>query len=273
MRYYKIPQSTFEGLITEAGLLLSNFDIEAAASDSENPGFTDADIICATTGGVNISMVPTYSDYGEDVDNCPVNMMELKHLDGWEAKISTTALTFKRTDIKDAIGAADLGDDGRSVIPRMQVKTSDFHTVWWVSDKANGGIVAAKLSNGLSTAGLSLQTGKNTKGQNTLEYTGHVSINDQSTAPMTLYSINPPEPVKYYVDQNLINVTSSYTEETIEAGASLEAVLTPDSGYSITNVTVTVDGVDVTGTAWDPTTSKVTVTMATGNIVITAVAG
>ena len=272
MRFYKIPKSTFEGLITEAGLLLSNFDIDAAAADSEDPGFTDADIICPTTGGVNVSMVPTYSDMGEDVDNCPLNMAELKHLDSWEAKISTTALSFKRSDIKDALGAADLGNDDMSVIPRMQVKMSDFHTVWWVSDKANGGFVAAKLTNGLSTAGLSLQTGKNTKGQNTLEYTGHVSINDQNTAPLTFYSVNPAEVVEYNVTQTLTHVTSSNTDTTVESGDTFETTLTADSGYTISNVVVTVGGLDVTGTAWDSLSGKVTVTMVTGDITITATA-
>ena len=271
MRYYKIPQSTFEGLITEAGLLLSSFDIDAAASDSSDPGFTDADIICPTTGGVTISMVPTYSDLGEDVDNCPLNMLELKHLDSWEAKISTTALSFKRSDMKDALGAADLGDDDMSVTPRMSVKTSDFHTVWWVSDKSNGGFVAAKLTNGLSTAGLSLQTGKNTKGQNTLEYTGHVSINAQDNAPIPFYSVDPAEVVEYNVTQTLTHITSDYSGTTVEAGAPLEITLTADSGYVISSVTVTAAGIDVTSSAWDASTGKVTITMATGDIVITAV--
>ena len=59
--YTVIPQSTFDDLQLDAGILLKTFD-------PTNPTVTDADIICATTGGVNPSCVPQYSDLGEDVD-------------------------------------------------------------------------------------------------------------------------------------------------------------------------------------------------------------
>ena len=66
-RFTVIPQDTFEGLQLDAGILLSSFTPATGA-------FDDGDIICATTGGINVTCVPTYSDMGEDVDNCPVNM-------------------------------------------------------------------------------------------------------------------------------------------------------------------------------------------------------
>lgn len=59
--YTVIPQSTFNDLQLDAGILLKTFD-------PASPTVTDANIICATTGGVNPSCVPTYSDLGEDVD-------------------------------------------------------------------------------------------------------------------------------------------------------------------------------------------------------------
>lgn len=191
MRFYEIPKSTFDGLVTESGLLLKNFDIEAAMNNAESPGFVNDDIICATTGGINVTLTPTYSDMGSDVDNCPLNMMELKHLDSWEAKISATGLGVTAQNIKDSLGVADIDTNGNKVTPRMSLSQSDFQSIWWVSDKANGGFVAVKLDNALSNSGLSLQTGKNTKGQTTLEFTGHVSINAQNVVPMTFYSIDP----------------------------------------------------------------------------------
>lgn len=192
MRYYEIPQDTFDGLVTEAGLLLKNFDIEAAISSPTAKGFTNSDIICATTGGVKIDLTPTYSDLGEDVDNCPLNMMELKHLDSYEAKIAATGIGLTAGNLKDTIGAADIDADGFGVTPRMQLLQTDFQSIWWVSDKVNGGFVAAKLTNGLSTGGLSLQTGKNTKGQLTLEFTGHVSLAAQDVVPLKFYSTIAP---------------------------------------------------------------------------------
>lgn len=278
MRFYEIPASTFNGLVTESGILLKNFDIEAAMADDSNPGFTNADIICATTGGVNATLTPTYSDMGEDVDNCPLNMKELKHLDSWEAKFSTTGLGVTAQNIKDQLGVADV--DGNKVTPRMSLNQSDFQSIWWVADKANGGFVAARLDNALATSGFSLQTGKNTKGQTTLEFTGHVSINAQSKVPMTFYSCDPATVVEYDVTQTLTHVNSSYTDDKVEAGTSFTATLTPDSTYTIKSVTVELNGEDITSTAWKWATSgtsilnygTVTIPLVIGDVEITAVA-
>jgi hypothetical protein len=77
------------------------------------------------------------------------------------------------------------------IVPRKDLKQTDFSDVWWVGDKANGGFVACQLKNALSTGGFSLQTTKNGKGQIAVELTGHVSINEQSVMPMVFYSIDP----------------------------------------------------------------------------------
>lgn len=180
----KIPQNTFEGLQVDAGVLLTTFDPAA-------PAVTDEAIICATTGGINVSCVPTYSDYGEDVDNCPNNVKELKRLDGWECKMSTTSLGTSPESIRLSLGAADITSASSKIAPRRQLAQGDFSDIWWVGDRADGGLVAVKLINALSTGGFTLQTTKNGKGQISIELTGHVSINDQDTMPMEFYSLDP----------------------------------------------------------------------------------
>lgn len=178
-----IPQNTFDNLQTDAGILLKQFD-------PSNPAVADADIITATTGGINIVCQPTYSDYGEDVDNCPNNMKELKHLDGWDCRISTTALGTSPELIKMSLGAADIdGTDTSKIVPRADLDQDDFNDIWWVGDKSDGGLVAVQLLNALSTGGFSLQTTKNGKGQISLEITGHVSIDAQKVVPMVFYSM------------------------------------------------------------------------------------
>lgn len=181
-----IPQDTFDGLQLDAGVLLKKFDPAKVAAPA------DEDIICATTGGINISCVPTYSDLGEDVDNCPTNTKELKHLDGWECKMSFTALGTSPENIKLALGAATVSTT--KVTPNRDLKQADFSDIWWVGDRADGGVVAACLKNALSTGGFTLQTTKNGKGQVSVELTGHVSIDAQDTMPMEFYSIAPPLP-------------------------------------------------------------------------------
>jgi hypothetical protein len=125
----------------------------------------------------------------EDVDNAPNNLKEFKHLDGWDCSISTTALGTSPALIKLALGAADInGTDSTKIVPRRDLNQTDFSDLWWVGDKANGGFVAVKLMNALSTGGFSLQTTKNGKGQIALEITGHVSLAAQDVVPMEFYS-------------------------------------------------------------------------------------
>lgn len=190
-KFTVIPQDTFAGLQLDAGVLLKKFTPTAPAAPA------DEDIICATTGGINATCVPTYSDLGEDVDNCPVNMKELKHLDSWECKLSFTSLGMSANAIKLALGAADIGATSASkqdtITPRRDLKQTDFTDLWWVGDRADGGCVAIQIKNALSTGGFSLQTTKNGKGQLSVELTGHVSIDAQDTMPMVFYSLDASE--------------------------------------------------------------------------------
>lgn len=185
-RFTKIPQDTFSQLQLDAGVLLRSFNPDNPAEPA------DEDIICATTGGINATCTPTYSDMGEDVDNCPANMMELKHLDSWDSKMSTTALGTSPKLIRLSLGAADIDSNNPTrIVPRRDLKQSDFSDLWWVGDRADGGMVAVRLLNALSTGGFSLQTTKNGKGQISVELTGHTSMKDQNTMPMEFYSAGP----------------------------------------------------------------------------------
>ena len=181
-RFTVIPQDTFKELQMDAGVLLTQFD-------PADPEVVDSAIVCATTGGINVSCTAEYSDLGEDVDNCPNNMKELKHLDSWNCAMSFTSIGTSPASIKLALGAADIDStDATKIVPRMALSQSDFTDIWWVGDRADGGLVAIQLKNALSTSGFSIQTTKNGKGQVSVELTGHVSINAQNVVPMVFYS-------------------------------------------------------------------------------------
>ena len=180
--YTKISQDTFNELQLDAGILLNSFT-------PATPTVTDSAIICATTGGISVSCVPTYSDFGEDVDNCPNNMKELKHLDSWECTMGFTALNVTDDMIKLALGAATTTSSTHKTVPNRDLAQADFSDIWWVGDLADGGFVAVKLINALSTGGFSLQTTKNGKGQLAVTLTGHVSISAQTVMPMEFYAI------------------------------------------------------------------------------------
>ena len=190
-KFTKIPASTFDTLQLEAGMVLNHFDPTNPVEPADN------EIICATTGGIQVTYTPTYSDMGEDVDNCPVNMMELKHLDSVECGMSFTALDVSPQVIRLSLGAADVNASIGKITPRRDLLLTDFGDVWWVGDKANGGMVAIRLKNALSTDGFSLQTTKNGKGQVSVGLTGHVSINAQDVMPMEFYSTDAEDAPTY----------------------------------------------------------------------------
>lgn len=185
-----ISQDTFNDIQLDAGNILRDFDPTAPARPS------DSDIIAVTTGGISVSCTPTYSDFGEDVDNCPNNTKELKHLDGWDCIMSFTDVRLNEDVVALSLGAATKTTVSAAlskIIPNADLDQDDFEdAIWWVGPRAGGGGAAVKLFNALSTGGFSLQTTKNGKGQVSMEITGHVSINDQETVPMEFYIFDAP---------------------------------------------------------------------------------
>ena len=184
MKYTKIPETTFKNLQLNAGVRLSAFNPESATVANES-------IIGATTGGVNFTATPTFSDYGEDIDNCPKNMKELKKLDAWEIRLSGTYVTVDANAVKALVGAADAS--GNKITPRNDLKLTDFTDVWWVGDysgqngETNGGFVAIHMMNALSTGGFSIKSSDNGKGNFAFTYTAHYSMSAQDTVPFEVY--------------------------------------------------------------------------------------
>ena len=187
MIFTKIPSDTFQKLQINAGILTTDFTPATGT-------IGEAGQIGATTGGVNFTATPTYSDFGEDIDNCPKNMKELKKLDSWEVKMTGTFVNADTAIAKRLCGAADIGtSDTTKVTPRNDLKDADFDDIWLVGDysdkngETNGGFIAIKLLNALSTGGFQLKTADKAKGQFAFEFTGHYSMSAQDTVPFEIY--------------------------------------------------------------------------------------
>ena len=179
-RFSVVSQDVFDEFQVDAGVLLKSFD-------PASPELVDEDIICATSGGINPTCVPTYSDWGEDIDNVPNGMLELMEITRWTTGLGFTALNITAEIIRMILGAADIHAETGRIVPRMELKDTDFANIWWVGDLSDGGLAAVCLKNALSTAGLSLQTTDDGKGQLAVTLSGHYSIKDQKTVPMEFY--------------------------------------------------------------------------------------
>ena len=183
-KFTKIPTTTFQQLQINAGVILSEFT-------PNTPTVADAKILGATTGGVNFTAVPSFSDFGEDIDNCPKNTKELKRLDDWEVKLSGNFVTMNKDLAQRLTAAADLASE--KITPRRDLELTDFQDIWLVGDYSdkngatNGGYIAIHMMSTLSTGGFAIQTGDKAKGQFAFEFTAHFSMDAQDTVPFEIY--------------------------------------------------------------------------------------
>lgn len=268
MKYTQIPETAFKNIQLNAGILTDSF-IPATG--------TIGRLVGATTGGVQFSDTVNYTDFGDDIDNCPKNMMELKKLDSHEVKMSGTFVTIDAATAKLLAGSADVDDlDATHIIPRNDILQTDFVDLWWIGDYSdentgdNAGFVAIHLRNALNTGGFQIQSTDKGKGQFAFEFTGHYSMEAQDTVPYEIYiKQGGAEPVPgVLLNTHAITLTDGdtyqLTAETIPAGktvaytssasakasvgASTGLVTAEDAGTAIITATITVDGVDYTDT-------------------------
>lgn len=187
MKFTQIPTDTFSKLQLNAGVIVSQFTPSTGTMAS-------ADILGATSGGVTFNATPTFEDWGDDIDNAPKNMLELKKLTEWEVKLTGNFVTMSTTLAKKLIGAADIGAvDTTKVTPRNDLATTDFEDLWFVGDYSdkngdtNGGFIAIKMLNTLSTGGFQLKSSDKAKGTFSFEFTAHYSQSAQDTVPFEVY--------------------------------------------------------------------------------------
>ena len=187
--FTKIPTDTFKKLQMNAGILASNFTPATGTLE-------DTDIIGATSGGVAFAAVPSFTDFGEDIDNCPKNTMELKRLDQWEVTMSGSFVTVDTKMAEMMVGLADIGSpDTTKESPRVDINLEkDFRDVWWIGDYSdvntgdNAGFLAIHLMNALSSGGFNLQSSDKGKGMFEFEFTGHFSMAAQDKVPFEIFA-------------------------------------------------------------------------------------
>lgn len=181
LKFTKMATDAFEKLQLNAGILVDEFTPATGAFGN---------ILGATSGGINFASNPTYTDFGEDVDNCPPNTKQLKRISSFDPSMSGTFLTVTAASVAELVGAADVdGSDATHVVPRSYLLDTDFKDVWWIGDYsdvntgANAGFLAIHLMDALNTTGFQIQSGKDAKGTMSFEYHGHYDLEDEEQAP------------------------------------------------------------------------------------------
>lgn len=255
MKFTKIPETTFKNIQLNAGILVKGFSPDT----QEITG-----LLGATTGGINFTATPTFEDFGEDIDNCPKNTMELKKLTAWDVGMSGTFVTMTAATAHLLAGAADI--DGTKIIPRKDVLLTDFTDIWWVGDYsdvntgAEAGFCAVHMLNALNTGGFQIQSTDKGKGNFAFEFTGHVSMDAQDVVPFEIY-------IKGSDDEPTPQILLSQHSATIDVDdtLTLTATVIPE-GSTVTwassdSTKASVDGGIVTGEAEGSATITASITV------------
>lgn len=231
MKYTQIPATAFKNIQLNAGVLVTGF----TPATGEFTG-----LLGATTGGVQFNAAPTYTDFGDDIDNCPKNTLELKKLESWEVTMSGTFVTVSADTAKRLIASASVdANDSTHIIPRNDVnKDTDFQDIWWIgdysdeNDGSNAGYCAVHMMNALNTGGFQIQSTDKGKGNFAFTFTGHYSMNAQDTVPFEVYIKGSDSALIPSIEIN-----SKYIQVTAAAGSHhthvLSAVTVPE-GQTIT---------------------------------------
>ena len=199
-KFTRIPENTFKEIVINAGLLATNFNPNTAE-------VAESELMGATSGGVSFTATPSFIDYGEDIDNCPANTMELKRIAGWggwvgggwvgvwagggwilAAPLSGTLVTLNTALGKKLAAAAD--ETAGKIVPRSALSEDDFADIWLIGDYSgeNGnGYIAVHLINALNTGGLQITTQNKAKGQFAFDFSFQYSINTPEIVPYELY--------------------------------------------------------------------------------------
>lgn len=185
MKYTQIPANTFKELQMNAGIIVDDFKPATG---------TIGNLIGATTGGISFADSMSFTDLGDDIDNCPKNMLELKQLESHDVKLSGTFVTVSAALAKSLAAAADTdSNDATHIIPRNEVLTGDFSDIWFIGDYSdvntgdNAGFLAIHVMNALNTGGFQIKSSDKAKGQFAFEYTGHYSMDAQDQVPYEIF--------------------------------------------------------------------------------------
>lgn len=241
MKYTKIPANTFKQLQMNAGIIVDDFTPATG---------TIGNLVGATTGGVQFTDSITYKDLGDDIDNCPKNMMELKKLESHAVTMSGTFVSVTAATAKMLVGSGDVdSSDATHIVPRNDLLAADFQNLWWIGDYsdentgANAGFIAIKLINALNTGGFQIKSTDKEKGQFAFSFEGHYSMNAQDTVPYEIYVKEGAPAGSIELNKSTLALEVGGESETLSATVSPAATTVNWASSNTAVATVTSGGV------------------------------
>ena len=259
-------------------------------TDDDDNGYTVGDVF-AIAGVAEISKTTDSSNEAHYYDNMPAVVVSSTSAD--TVTISASAIPF---DVLATITGQNYDANTGSLIEG--IRDFKYFAIGYKAKKTNGDEVyvwrykgtfnipdqtnttendgtdangQSIVYTGISTTHKFLATGKGAKAINVDVAKGLADVDNFFDTVTTPDSIVPVTPVTMYtVTKNLTHCTINNSSASVASGSPYAALVTADSTYTLSTVTVTMGGADISASAVSG--GAITVPSVSGNLVITATA-
>ena len=182
--YSLIPPTVFDNLVLGAGVILNNFNPDTGQ-------FSVNDIVCSTTGGVQISCKPNRIDLAEGAENIPPGLLDFDYIQSWNGEMSFTSLNMTADGILLALGAGTLMSEAIETVTPITGLAADYtRSIWWVGPRGDDGIAAVYLKNLVSPDGISVKTQNRQKAGVSVTLSSRQRRGEKEP-PVIFYAIDP----------------------------------------------------------------------------------
>lgn len=193
-----LTQTTPQNFQLDAGVWLTGVEWGSVSdSDTLKEQITTAmetstNIIGATSGGGNISIVPDVRDLMEDVDGAIGMYKDCLAINKIECKATTKITEVKEGALLLALGCADSAafGSGKKISLRNYYKSEDFKEITWVASmNKSESYLVVRLRNAISTGGLNYEIEDKGKGKFDLEITPCNDLAKPNELPIEIYLV------------------------------------------------------------------------------------
>lgn len=191
-KFTKYPAEFWKTVQMNAGIVVKGFD----PSTGEYTG-----ILGATSDGMTFNPNPTYTDFGEDIDNVPPNTKQLKEISYYDPSLSGTFKTMTPelaeqlcpgAEASGVITPADILNDSMFENVTLLADYTDVNKDSGTGSSAvTAGYMAVTVKNALNTSGFQWKTNKDGKGEFAFDFHGHYDLADMDNPPFEVYFHDP----------------------------------------------------------------------------------
>lgn len=193
-----LTQTTPQNFQLDAGVWLTGVEWSGVSNDETLKSAvttameTPTNIIGATSGGGNISIVPEVRDLMEDVDGAIGMYKDCLAINKIECKATTKITEVKEGALLLALGCADSTafGSGEKISLRNYYKSEDFKEITWVASmNKSESYLVVRLRNAISTGGLNYEIEDKGKGKFDLEITPCNDLAKPNELPIEIYLV------------------------------------------------------------------------------------